>query len=155
MKDFILIYFSIVFVCGVIMYFNIPDGKWDRKMFDRKIKHIKYACSVLKITEINVENKGFLFRVRVVDEEEVKSISYSNPHTVTDIYINDELVCRLHRLENLFTMHRTPEYASKRNSYEINEIIKKAYKTSKKKLNEHYKTNSYESDLKIKSFYSK
>lgn len=154
MKDLISILVMLV-VCGVIMWFSMPDGKWERKRFDRKLKDIQYACSVLKIEEINVANKGFLFRVRVVDEEKVKSISYSNPYIVTDIYINDELVCKLHRLENLFTMHRTLEYAGKRNQYEIDEIIKKAYKTSKKKLNEHYKTNSYESDLKSKSFYNK
>lgn len=154
MKD--LIYFLIlIFIAFVVAYFNMPDNKWDRKRFDKKVKDIKYACLVLKITEINVENKGFLFRVRVVDEEQVKSISYSNPHTVTDIYINDELVCKIHRLENLFTIHRTPEYVTERNSYEIDEIIKKAYKTSKKKLNEHYKTNSYKSDLDSKSFYRK
>lgn len=150
MEYLIFILSYIVIVC-VLTYSFMLANKWNKKRFDIKAKGIKHACSILEIKEISIENKGCLFCVRVADEEQVKSISYSNPYNVTDIYINDELVYKIHRFENVFTTYRMPECTSKRKIYEIEEIVKKAYKISKKKLKKYYKTNGYKDS---ESFYN-
>lgn len=146
----------IFLVTGVIIYLEImlgePDSKWNKKRLYNRTWDIRYTCRQLKVKEINVENKGFLFSVRVEDGNGVESIGYKSPYKATDIYINDELVCKIHTLKNLFTMYITVEYVKERKGSEIYEIITKAYKISKKKLNEHYKTNGY--GINLKSFYN-
>lgn len=152
------IFISIMIVIyGIVIYLSViigeKDSKWNKKRFWNRVWNIRYTCRTLSIKEINVENKGCLFRVKTADGKEVESIDYSSPYCATDIYINDELVCKIHRLKNLFTMYITLEYVKERDRDEIDEIIMKAYKISKKKLNEHYKTNGY--GINSKSFYSK
>jgi hypothetical protein len=146
----------ITVIYGITMYLGImfrePDSKWNKKRFWNKVRDIEYTCRKLKTTEINVENKGSLFCVRAADGKGIESIDYSSPYRVTDIYINDELVCKVHRLKNLFTTYITLEYAKERSRNEIDEIIMKAYKISKQKLNEYYKINGYGDNSK--SFYS-
>lgn len=156
MNTWIYILVTIV-IYGITTYLAIMFGdsnsKWNKKRFWNKVWDIGYTCRKLKVTEINVENKGSLFCVRTADGKEIESIDYSSPYTVTDIYINDELVCKIHKLKNLFTMYITLEYAKERSRNEIDEIIMKAYKISKQKLNEHYKINGYGDNSK--SFYNK
>ena len=153
--EFWIFLLMMIVVYGIGIYLAIingdKDSKLNKKRFWEKVWDIKYTCSVLNIKEINVENKGCLFCVRVADGKRVESIDYSSPYDVTDIYINDELVCKVHKLKNLFTMYITLEYVKKRSRNEIDEIIMKAYKISKQKLNEHYKINGYENNSK--SFY--
>lgn len=141
---------------GITIYlgimFNDSDSKWNKKRFWNRVWNIGYACRILSIKEINVENKGCLFRVKTADGKGIESIDYSSPYTATDIYINDELVCKIHKLKNIFTMYITLEYAKGRSRDEIDEIIMKVYKISKQKLNEHYKINGCGDNSK--SFYN-
>lgn len=124
------------------------DSAWSKKRFDKKVWNIGYACRLLKIEEFNVENKGFQFSVRVEDKDNYKGIRYiSSPYKTTDIYINDELVCRIHKLENLFVTYRTLEYTKERSMTEVDDIIVKAYKLSKKIENEYYKNKVVEENL--------
>lgn len=146
----------IIVVYGIGIYLAIingeADSKLNKKRFWNRVWNIGYTCRTLSIKEINVENKGCLFHVRTADGEKVECIDYSSPYNVTDVYINDELVCKIHRLKNIFALYITLEYVKERDRNEIDEIIMKAYKISKKKLNEHYKTNGY--GINSKSFYS-
>ena len=154
--EFWIFLLIIIVVYGIGVYLAVingeKDSKLNKKRFWNRVWNIGYTCRTLSIKEINVENKGCLFHVRIVDGEGVKSINYSSPYDVTDIYINDELVCKIHKLKNIFSMYITLEYAEKRSRDEIDEIVMKAYKISKKKLNEHYKINGYGDNSK--SFYN-
>ena len=153
----LFIFLLIIFLTlGITIYLTImfsePDSKWNKKRFWNRVWDIGYTCRILSLKEINVENKGCLFYVRTADGEKVESINYDSPYDATNIYINDELVCKIHRLKNLFTMYITLEYVKERSRNEIDEIIIKAYKISKQKLNEHYKINGYGDNSK--SFYN-
>lgn len=154
--EFWIFLLSMIIMCGLWIYlmftFQDKDSKWNKKRFWNRVWEIRYTCRTSSIKEINVKNKGCMFRVRIADGEGVKSINYSSPYDVTDIYINDELVCKIHKLKNIFSMYITLEYAEKRSRDEIDEIVMKAYKISKKKLNENYKINGYGDNSK--SFYN-
>lgn len=154
--EFWIFLLIMIVVYGIGVYLAIingeKDSKLNKKRFWNRVHNIEYACRKLNVTEINIENKGCLFRVRVADGKGVESIDYSSPYEATDIYINDELVCKIHKLKNLFTMYITLEYVKKRSRDEIDEIIMRAYKISKQKLNEHYKINGYGDNSK--SFYN-
>lgn len=133
--------FPLCYVLGVCFaYFVFDDNSaWNKKRFDKKVRNIGYVCRILKIEELSVENKGFQFSVRVEDKDDYEGIRYiSSPYNTTDIYINDELVCRIHKLENLWVTYRTLEYTKERSMTEVNDIIVKAYKLSKKRENEYY-----------------
>ena len=155
MKLFIFL-LIIFFILGIAIYLTImfsePDSKWNKKRFWNRVGDIQHTCRILSLKEINVENKGCLFCVRTADGERVESIDYSSPYVASDIYINDELVCKIHRLKNTFVLYITLEYVKERDRNEIDEIIMKAYKISKQKLNEYYKTNGY--GINSKSFYN-
>ena len=128
-----------------------PDSWLNKKKFDKRLSNIRDAYWRLNLEEIVVENKGFSFNVRIEKERRPEALNYTSPYSVTDIYINDELVCKLHKLENLFTKRRTLDYVKDRSRTEIDEIIKKACKISKQKLKEYYKTTPI--DFGTKSFY--
>ena len=153
---FWIVLLIIIVVYGTLMYLAVingdKDSKLSKKIFWKRVRNIEYACRTLNVEEINVENKGYFFYVRTENGKRVEEIDYSSPYCATDIFINDELVCKIHRLKNLFTMYITLEYAKERSRDEIDEIIMKAYKISKQELNEHYKTNGYEHNSK--SFYN-
>lgn len=154
--EFWIFLLIMIVVYGIGVYLAIINGEKDsksnKKRFWNRVWNIGYTCRTLSIKEINVENKGCLFRVRTADGEEVEKIDYSSPYCATDVYINDELVCKIHRLKNTFALYITLEYVKERDRNEIDEIIMKAYKISKQKLNEHYKTNGY--GINSKSFYN-
>lgn len=158
--EFLIFILVLIFVTTVVIYLGImftdKDSWWNKKRFNKRAENIYCTCRTLKIKEINVKNKGSLFSIKVEYEKESKSISYSNPYSVTDIYINNELVCKIHKLRNVFTEYRTLEYSKERTRDEVDEIVIKAYKTSKKELNEYYneycKTDGYKTDKK--SFYN-
>lgn len=145
-----------IVVYGIGIYLAIingeKDSKLNKKRFWNRVWNIGYTCRILSIKEINVENKGCLFRVRTADGKGVERIDYSSPYNATDVYINDELVCKIHKLKNILALYITLEYVKERDRNEIDEIIMKAYKISKKKLNEHYKINGY--GINSKSFYN-
>lgn len=130
-------------------YFVLDDDSaWGKKRFDKKVWNIGYVCRLLKIEEFSVENKGFQFSVRVEDKDDYEGIRYiSSPYKTTDIYINDELVCRIHKFENLWVTYRTLEYTKERSMTEVNDIIVKAYKLSKKRENEYYKNKVAKENL--------
>ena len=154
--EFWIFLLSMIIMCGLWIYlvftFQDKDSKWNKKRFWNRVWDIGYTCRILSLKEINVENKGCLFCVRTADGEKVKNINYSSPYDATDIYINNELVCKIHRLKNTFVLYITLEYVEKRDRNEIDEIIMKAHKISKQKLNEYYKTSGY--GINSKSFYN-
>ena len=144
------LWFSLCYVLAICFNYLVfdDDSAWSKKRFDKKVRNIGYVCRLLKIEELSVENKGFQFSVRVEDKDDYKGIRYiSSPYKTTDIYINDELVCRIHKLENLFVTYRTLEYTKERSMTEVDDIIVKAYKLSKKRENEYYKNKVAEENL--------
>lgn len=145
----------IIFIIVTATLWTIWDDEdsWlNKKRFDEKLSDIRFACSILKIEDIDLMDKGTIFHVKVEDKKDLEKISYGSPYSVTNIYINNELVCKLHRLENLFIKQRTLEYTKNRSRIEIDGIISRAYKIAKKEIQQYHKTTHYNDDSK--SFYN-
>ena len=140
-----------IIVSAIICWLTDPDSWPNKKRFAKRLSKISSACWRLDVEEIQIENKGRIFNVRVVEGQRQASLSCRGPYSVTDIYINGELVCKLHMLTNLFTEYRTLEYVDNRSRTEIDEIVKKACRVSKQKLKEYYKSTPC--DFGLKSFY--
>lgn len=141
----------VIFLAIVLNTLSYEDSWWNKRRFDKKVSGIRCTCRQLNVEEIKVENKGRSFTVKVEAEQKPAKISYSSPYSVTDIYINNEIVCKLHKLENLFVKYRTLEYVEGRSREEINYIILKAYKISKKEVKQYSKMKPY--NCGFKSFY--
>ena len=149
MEKFITIIIdSILISCFVILTLNSIH----KKMFDKRLGNIRLYSAIMESDSINFEDKGVLFSVKIVDSTH-NGIDYGSPYETRGVYVNDELVCRVHKLEHLFIKSRVIEYTKNRPVTEIDKIISKAYKASKKGYNQYF-NDKYESEKKLKSFYN-
>lgn len=150
MEKFITIIIgSILISCFVLLTL---DGI-HKKMFDKRLGNIRLYSAIMESDGINFEDKGILFSVKIVDSTQNGIGYYGNPYETRDVYVNDELVCRVHKLEHVFVVSRVIEYTENRSATEIDKIISKAYKASKKGYNQYF-NDKYESEKKLKSFYN-
>lgn len=147
---YFLIGYLLFCVLSIVFGFTFlhEDSAWNKKRFDSKVWNIGFVCRILHIEEFNFEYKGFQFGVRTEDEKHNENIQGYSPYSVTNIYINDELVCKIHKLKDVFKSYRFIEYTQDRKAGEVRDIILKAYKASKKKEYEHYDNNIKEKDSK-------
>lgn len=152
-KMFLIVY-VLVSVLLVIILTNLSDedSRFNKKRLAKKLSKIGFACRVLEVRNIMTEDKGLLFTVKIDDTRSPEKLTYCCPYEVTDVYINDELVCKMHKLKNTFIKHWAFEYVRDRSRAEIDTIIKKAYKTSIKELNRYFENRTLY-DYGVKSFY--
>ena len=149
MEKFITIIIdSILLSCFACLIFN---GIY-KKIFDKRLGSIRLYSAMMESDGIYFEDKGTMFSVKIVDST-YNGINYSSPYETRDVYVNDELVCKVHKLEHTFVKSRVIEYTKNRSITEIDKIISKAYKTSKKRYNQYF-NDKYESEKKSKSFYN-
>jgi hypothetical protein len=148
---FNIVIFTII-ISNVIVYSESSSRKYGKRL-NKKIQTIAYASrSADKAIEFS--SKGKKFCIRLVDAEVPTGLRYSTipVYTCKDIYINDELVCKVHKLERFFSKGYLAEFSSSRNESEIAELIDVAYKTAKQ-LDREYWKNCYEKQDTVKSFY--
>lgn len=131
------------------------------KSLNKKISEINWAISKLDDKKyFKFSNKGENFTIHISDDE-IKSSCFhyhcTPVYTCKNIFINDELVCKLHKLNGTcFTKYYSAEFSRDRNQYEVIELIDIAYKAAKKFEKKYWAdraANNYGDD--DKSFYKK
>ena len=136
---------------------NEPGCRTYGRRMAKKIQKIQWA-SRPEDTPIKFSNKGNEFTIRVENVKVDPGIKYETipVYSCKDVFINDEIVCKIHCLEALFGKTYIAEYSNKRHDHEIEELINKAYVTAKqldkeyweKYRKEHTISNSFYTDEK-------
>lgn len=120
-----------------MMNWELPDGKFALKSLHNKLENIRYYTEKKKWEHIPVFYKNKHFTVRVERTKPVEGLNYNKLYYI-DVYINDELVCRLWSKDCTFTKFRWVETTDKRHSTEIFAIIRQANKAYKKMYKEDF-----------------
>lgn len=127
---------GISFACIIVFCISSTDtsGQLFSKRLYKRVKAIEEAISCSKKDCLSITCKGQRFSIQVKDAKVNPGIKYSTipAYTCKDICINDELVCKVHRLERLFTSSYAAEVSCKRNEFELVELLSLAYKKAKK-----------------------
>ena len=130
-----------------------PYGKVFVKEFVEMVDDIHHAIYCCPLSCIDVSLHGYKFRVNVKAEIPYEGLE----HEITPvyksfaIYIDDEVVCRVHKILHSYKDRYFIEFSSKRNRSEVIEIVKEAHKLSRQ-YNHEYVTKLY-SKYNSKSFY--
>ena len=155
-------YFSAIIIAAFIIYLScyiIPCSESSSKLYGKRLnKRVNLISSVNRSEKqpMYFESKGKTFRISVEDMAVAPGLQYETipAYTCRNIYIDDELVCRLHRLERLFNKTYLAEFSSKRHDYEVIELIEVAYKKAKK-LDKEYWEALFAKRREESSFYEK
>ena len=102
-----------------------------------KLENIKYYTEQKKWESFPVFYKNTYFNIKVERVKPIEGLNYNKIHYI-DIYINDELVCRLWSKDCTFSKYRWVETTNKRHSNEIFAIIKQANRVYKKMYKEDF-----------------
>lgn len=116
---------------------ELPDGKFALKSLHNKLENIRYYTEKKKWEHISVFYKNTHFTVRVERTKPVEGLNYNKLYYI-DVYINDELVCRLWSKDCTLSKYRWVETTDKRHSTEIFAIIKQANKAYNKMYKEDF-----------------
>ena len=145
-----------IFIICLFCYI-IPCNESSSKLYGKRLnKRVNLISSVNRSEKQSMyfESKGKTFRISVEDMAVASGLQYETipVYTCRNIYIDDELVCRLHRLERLFTKTYLAEFSSKRYDFEVTELIEAAYKRAKK-LDKEYWEARFVKQQEESSFY--
>lgn len=145
MTEFLCTIFSflpVVLMTYLIISFTLPIGKFALKSFENKLTTIRYFIENKNAEIFKFEDKGKIFEINIECITPVENFSYQKV-IYYNVYINQELVCRMWRTDKLFTAFRLLEYSTKRNSEEIFKLIDVAYekinKLNKEDINKRVK----------------
>ena len=116
---------------------ELPDGKFALKSLHNKLENIRYYIEKKKWESIPVFYKNKHFTVRVERTKPIEGLYYNKIYYI-DVYINDELVCRLWSKDCTFSKYRWVETTHKRHPSEIFAIINQANKAYKKMYKEDF-----------------
>ena len=133
----ILILIETSILVYVMTNWELPDGKFSLKSLHNKLENIRYYTEKKKWEHIPVFYKNKHFTVRVDRTKPVEGLNYDRLYYI-DVYINDELVCRLWSKDCTFSKYRWVETTDKRHSTEIFAIIRQANKAYKKMYKEDF-----------------
>jgi hypothetical protein len=109
-----------------------PNGKVFVREFVDKVKTIESATKHLDKPSI-IEKDNFKFEVTVKEDEHLKGLKYETipVHTSKCVYINDEPVCRIHRIDVSTKAKYYLDFTCERHLNEIIDIIESSYKACK------------------------
>jgi hypothetical protein len=133
-----IVYIVFIAVSIFILYnftsYLTTDGSLYGRRMDKKVRKIANACSYTKERQFTFNSQHEKFTIRVENAKVAEGIKYTTipVYTCQDVYINDELVCKVHKLEGLFRKYFSTEFSGKRHDYEIAELIHSAFKAAKK-----------------------
>ena len=135
---FLILNFTFTFIMVYIMTtWELPNGRFALKSLHNKLENIRYYTEKKEWESLPVFYKNTKFSVRVSREIPVEGLDCYKLYYL-DVYINDELVCRLWSKERTFTKYRWVETTNKRHSTEIFAIIKQANRAYKKMYKEDF-----------------
>ena len=134
---------------------NSDSRRFGKRMY-KKLCTIASAISYSKKDCLEITSMGEKFFVRVADEKVAPGIKYTTipVYTCKNVYINDELVCKVHVLTGLFQKSYCTEYSHQREETEIDHLIKCAHKTAKQIDKDYWKDWLKRQENK-KTFYNK
>lgn len=135
----------------LIINLTLPMGKLALKSFENKLTTIRYFIENKNLETFKFEDKGKIFEINIECITPVKNFSYQKV-IYYNVYINQELVCRIWRTDKLFTAFRLLECSIKRNSEEIFELIDIAYEKINK-LNKEDINKKVKDTIDGRSFY--
>lgn len=162
--DMLFVVFLIVVVIFWIVCFTkeirkyrrkVPDGKVFIKEFVEMVQDTQTAVLYLmldkKIDYIDINIKEHNFKVSIKSEASYEGLTYSTipMYMSCGIYIDDEIVCRLHIINDYLKKRNFIEFSSKRNIDEVLEILKGAHSIAK----EHIRARFPDCRCDRKSFY--
>jgi hypothetical protein len=116
---------------------NLPDGKFALKSLHNKLDDIRYYMEKKEWESFPVFYKDKHFKIRIDRNIPVECLNYNKIYYI-DVYIDNELVCRLWSKNCTFSKYRWVETTNKRHSTEIFAIINQANKTYKKMYREDF-----------------
>ena len=125
-----------VFLIYLFCYI-IPCSESSSRTYGKRLnKKVELIASAGRsdVKTITFCSKGKTFTIRVENAEVPPGIHYETipAYTCKNVYIDDELVCKVHRLERLFNKSYLAEFSNKRHDYEVTELINAACKEAKK-----------------------
>lgn len=147
--DFILASIIVWF----IMSNQLPDGRFALKRFENWLWDINHHNELKKTDKFEFTYKNKLFSIRIEENKPVDNFSYQKIE-YKNVYINEELVCRLWLISRTVSTYRWVETSTTRHSSEIFDIIKYA----KKKVNQIWSDDcnaKYEKESDNKSYFTK
>ncbi len=139
-----------------LLSINMPVGKLALKWFDYKLDKITSRIKIEKIHNLHFDKKGVHFRIRVEKIEPVEALSCYSVY-YKNVYINDELVCRLWCAEKTFLISRVFEHTDKRLESELYSLVNAAYKETKRISKRRWKefNKSCTESINKKSYFTK
>lgn len=119
-----------------------PDGSRFIKKFVHKIDVIYDAIENSEESSIAITVNNHIFQVTVKKDNNPKSLSYSSipMYKSMCVYINEEPVCRIHKVHADLKDKNYLEFSSKRKYIEIIEIVEEAYVSASAIRKEQIKT---------------
>lgn len=155
-------WFSIVCVAIFIIYvfcYIVPYSESSSRKYGKRLnKRLELIASAVRTKNkaITFCSKGKTFTIQVENMEVAPGIKYETipVYTCKNVYIDDELVCRVHRLEHLFNKSYLAEFSNKRHDYEVTELIEAAYKEAKK-IDKAYWKDWFANQQTENSFYNR
>ena len=135
----------------LIMKWELPDGKFALKHLHNQLEDIRYYTEKKKWESFPVFYKDKQFTLRIDRNIPVESLNYNELYYL-DVYINDELVCRLWSKDCIFSKYRWVETTTERHSTEIFAIINQANKVYKKMYKEDF-NKEFSKTMNDKSYF--
>lgn len=149
-----IIYWIIWFcVHAVIIVYCCSDWRYGKTIY-KKVSNIINALDLTEdIKTIEIQHRGKTFSVKVEKGECLEGVSFVIPrYKYKNVYINNELVCRVHSLENAIGTKRcVAEFNLKRNETEVVSLINLAAKEAVRLQKNYYNENK---SHKSKSFFN-
>lgn len=148
--------FTFLFILMTLFaeYRSVPYGKGFIKKFNEKLYRISQACTRSHSGFILVSAHNKNFKVAVKEDVVPAGLEYSTipMYTSNSVYIDDEVVCRVHHISHFGKDKVFLEFSSERKYLEVIEIVDIASQVAKS-LNAEYIHSALTKDSK--SFYAR
>ena len=146
---------TLIVILSAAPYSESSTRKYGKRL-GKKLDVIEDAIKHQGNLAVEVVSKATAFAVNVENVKVEPGIKFATipVYTCRNVYVNDELVCKLHKLEALFGKTFVAEFSEKRHEFEISELIDLAYKKSKLINKDYWKAWSAQHRT-TSSFYSK
>ena len=154
------VYLASIIVIFLIMLhitlsYSDSSGQGFGRHIYKKVCEIENATSQSNEDSLKFINKNKQFTIQI-KKEAAPGLRYETipAYFCKNIYINDELVCKIHVLDGLFRKKYSTEFSSKREETEILGLLNIAYKYAKR-LNRESWQEFLDKQSNLKSFYDK